>query len=154
MSVVSSKYDVCSTLVTLVLYLMPCFLTRPAMNISVNETDIERVRYHFSRVRITVTETHNALRNRLWCHHKNVTRASETRNWCVKFLCLIVIYGLIMPCKKWNNVHVRTVVANCLYAYSSVILVFLSHSREPIKSSPPKAIRYSLWAHSSGAFIQ
>ena len=61
--------------------------------------------------------------NRLWRHQQNVKRASETRGWFVKIPVLSVIYAFGMSCKKWNDVC--TLVTNCLYAHSSVILVFI-----------------------------
>ena len=48
--------------------------------------------------------------NRLWLHQRYM-----------RIAVIVVIYGLVMSCKKYNNAW--TLVTNCLCAQSSVILV-------------------------------
>ena len=45
-------------------------LPRLAVNITMNKINIRRVRYHFSRARVALSESHNMLHNQLW--HQNV----------------------------------------------------------------------------------
>ena len=55
--------------------------------------------------------------NRLWRRQQNENRASATWGRCVKLVVFIVIYGLVMSCKKKNNVC--TLVTNHFCAHSS-----------------------------------
>ena len=60
----------------------------------------------------------------LWRQQQNVNPASEARGRCVKIFIFIIIFIVVMLCKKWNNVC--TLVRNCFCTHSSVILVFVS----------------------------
>ena len=55
--------------------------------------------------------------NRLWRHQQNENRASATWGRCVKLVVCIVIYGLVVSCKKKNNVCI--LVTNHFCAHSS-----------------------------------
>ena len=58
---------------------------------------------------------YDVISNRLWRHQRNESRASETRGRCKKIVIFIVIYGLVMSCKEWNNVC--TFVTNCFATF-------------------------------------
>ena len=88
--------------------------------------------------RISATSSHFKWELLLYCLHcptlnkvflllllQNINRANETWGQCGKVVFSIVIYGLIVLYKKWNNVC--TVMMNCLYIRSSDISVFISH---------------------------
>ena len=60
--------------------------------------------------------------NRLWRHQQSINIASKIPRY-VKIVILIIVYGLITPCKKQDNVC--TVVTNCLYAQSKNSLGFI-----------------------------
>ena len=82
-----TRYDVCNDLSMLGLRI----LTRLAVNITVNKIDIQRVRYHFSRDRVTMVWS-------LWHHQQSVVtssaerkRASETLRRYAKIVAFIVI---------------------------------------------------------------
>ena len=86
--------------------------------------DRQRVRYHFSHDRVTITWS-------LWCHQQSIVTSSaehklksETWGRCVKIVVFVIIYGFIMSWKKLNNVC--TLMMNCFCAHLSVILVFIS----------------------------
>ena len=86
---------------------------------TVNKTDI------FPRARATNAKSRSSVWNRLWRHHQNVNRASETHIWCVGIGFLIFMSWFIMSCKRWNNVC--TLVKMCLFANSSVIRQWCAH---------------------------
>ena len=94
------------------------------MNIAVNKIDIERVRYHLSRVRVTIVWS-------LWRHRRSIVTSSAERNaseWdtgiMCEYPCFSVIYGFVMSSEKYNNVC--TLETNCLCTHPSAILVFIS----------------------------
>ena len=75
------------------------FLARPAVNIAVNKIDIQRVRYLYSRDRVTTVWSLPRL-------NQSIVRSSAERKqseWnterCVKIVVLVVMYGFVM-CKK------------------------------------------------------
>ena len=90
----------------------------------------------------------DVISNRLWHRQQNGNRSSETRGRCVKIVVFIVIYGLVMSCKKWNNVC--TLLTKCiwltrvLFCYSFPSLLRNSgnkHQNNTLMSS--EAVRHS-----------
>ena len=45
----------------------------------------------------------DVINNRLWRHQQNVHLASEAQGRCVKIVVFIVIFVVVMSCKKYNN---------------------------------------------------
>ena len=79
--------------------LISCLLTQPAVNIYIkaisNELDII--------IHVTTSQLSgycDIITNRLWRHRQKVNPASEARGWCVKIIIFIVIFIVIMLCKK------------------------------------------------------
>ena len=46
----------------------------------------KRIRYHLTRVRVTIAVSHDVLHTRWWCHNQNVYRVNETWIRCVEIL--------------------------------------------------------------------
>ena len=72
-----------------------------------------------------------ACNNSTQCIAKSILTSLPERKrgeWDTELMCedniSLVIYGLIVSCKKWNEVC--AVVTGSLYAHSSVISVFIS----------------------------
>ena len=71
--------------------------------------------------------------NRMWRYLQNEDRASETREWCVKIVVFVIIYGSVISCKKLDDVC--TLVKKCFCAHSSVIYAFIKHKNNPLVSA-------------------
>ena len=70
-----------------------------------------------------------------------------------KHLC-IIIYGLIMSCKKWNNVC--TVMRNCFCSHSSVIVVCISLVASQLRNklqNNPLMSSHKHWVHHCTPYI-
>ena len=68
------------------------FLARLVVSITMNELDIERVRYHFSRTCHTTAVSHKALHNRIRRHRQNLNSVSEVAS----LMCTTIIVFIHM----------------------------------------------------------
>ena len=97
------------------------FLTRPALNIAVNKINIELIRYHLSRVLVTIVWS-------LWRHRQSIVtssaehKASGTRDgvWRSSFLAsfmeaLCRVRNKIIYILLWQTVYALTRVFFCVY---------------------------------------
>ena len=100
----------------------------------------------------------DVISNRLWRHQQNKDQASETRGQCVKIFVFIIIYVVVITCKKYDNVC--TLVMNCFCAHLTAILCLFpsllckwesKHKNDPLVSvetvrhSSTYIILYILW---------
>ena len=94
-----------------------CFLlTRPAWNKIVNKISVERVRYYYSCIRITIVGSQNVSCNQLWRHQQIINRAGETLSRYVKIAFIVIS----LLCRVRNKImYVRPWRAH--YVFSSVI---------------------------------
>ena len=90
--------------------------------ITMNKSDIQPVEYISSFTRITMAESHNALCNRLWRHHKNENRASETpvryvKMWRSSFMDSLyrVKYQRRYVLSQWTVYALTLVLFYCLF---------------------------------------
>ena len=66
-----------------IVYEVKYILTRPVVNIAVNKIDIWRVRYHFSRDRVTIVWS-------LWRHQQSIVTLSaepKPKEWDTEMMC-------------------------------------------------------------------
>ena len=114
------------------------FLTRPPVNIAVDKIDLQRVRYHYSRDRVTIVSLLWRHHSRLWRHQQDEDRASETQGRCVKIVILSSfmdsfcrVRNKIMHVLSWRTAPVLIRVS-ILYLFPSL----LRHLGEKHKNNP------------------
>ena len=110
------------TCVTHVLWCMPGSLTTVFLWIRRQGKTFPAFPAHAQPANLRIWQEAHAQRRTINCEVITRTyRPSEVRYRRVEIVCLVVIYGLIMSCKKQNNVW--TVITDCLCAHSRVILL-------------------------------
>ena len=103
------------------LYAISCFLTWLVMNINMNKSLCNWVRYHFSCACVT----------NVWSfrHQEQIQQlivmssASEAPVCCVKIVVFIILHGFFVPCRKYNNACIlmmkpTRVLFWCLFPFS------------------------------------
>ena len=110
------------TCVTHVLWCMPGSLTTVFLWIRRQGKTFPAFPVHAQPAILRIWQEAHAQRRTINCEVITRTyRPSEVRYRHVEIVCLVVIYGLIMSCKKQSNVW--TVITDCLCAHSRVILL-------------------------------
>ena len=123
-----------------------CFLRRWGMDISLDKIYMWLVRYHFSRARVTITDSivtsSPALHNQLWRHPQNADGPSEVRCRCVEIVFAIVIYELITSCKKEHDDVIKWKQFPRYWPF--VRKIHLSPVNSPHKGQWRRALMFSL----------
>ena len=86
-----------------------------------------KLRGQFSRVRVTIVRSRDALCNQLWRHQQNVNKKNEILVRCVKIVILLLFMGSL--CRRRNKI-MYTLSLRTVYAHTLELFVCLFPSSE------------------------
>ena len=113
------------------------FLTRPAVNIAVKKIDIKRVRYHYSRDRITIVWS-------LWRHQQSIVTSSTERKpseWDTGKMC--------KADRFYSHLWIRYVVMSlCVRNKIIYVLSWRTRTRNTKITLSWALKRFVTWVHS------